>query len=103
MSSLQIFWFYLFRLIILLVFAWVRYFACFILFFAVYKHKNFVLSLLITLEALILCFFILFILESDLFFSIIFMCIAACEAAIGLASLIGIIRLTGNIYLSSIQ
>lgn len=74
-----------------------------LLILAVYKNKNYLLSLLITFEALILCFFILFIIESDIFFSIIFLCIAACEAAVGLARLIGIIRLTGNSNLSSIR
>lgn len=80
-----------------------RLLAVLILLFAIYNNKNYVLRLLICFESLILVFFLIFILDTDIFFSIIFMCIAACEAAIGLSRLIGIIRLTGNVYLSSIQ
>ena len=60
-----------------------------------HKKKN-VLSLLLTLECIVLLTFIALCFSAELFFGIIFLRVGACEAAVGLGCLVGLIRLAGQ-------
>lgn len=58
--------------------------------------KNNILSLLLTLECLILIGFCFLCLSGHSLFSVIILRIGACEAAVGLGVLVGLIRSTGH-------
>nr|YP_003433776.1 NADH dehydrogenase subunit 4L [Zonosagitta nagae]AGS47807.1 NADH dehydrogenase subunit 4L [Zonosagitta nagae]BAI68167.1 NADH dehydrogenase subunit 4L [Zonosagitta nagae] len=60
-----------------------------------HKKQN-VLSILLTLECMVLLTFIALCFSSELFFGVIFLSVGACEAAVGLGCLVGLIRLAGQ-------
>jgi len=66
------------------------------------KKKN-VLSLLLTLECMVLFMFIILCFSRELFFSVIFLSVGACEAAVGLGCLVGLIRLVGQSYINLVE
>lgn len=66
------------------------------------KKKN-VLSLLLTLECIILFLFIILVFSRELFFSVIFLRVGACEGAVGLGCLVGLIRCTGQGILNLVE
>ena len=66
------------------------------------KKKN-VLSLLLTLECMVLFMFIILCFSRELFFSVIFLSVGACEAAVGLGCLVGLIRLVGQGYINLVE
>ena len=66
------------------------------------KKKN-VLSLLLTLECMVLFIFILLCFSRELFFSVIFLSVGACEAAVGLGCLVGLIRLAGQSFINLVE
>ena len=67
------------------------------------KKKNRVLRLLLTLECMVLLIFITLCFISELYFAVIFLRVGACEAAIGLGCLVGLIRLGGQSYINFIE
>nr|ABJ55887.1 NADH dehydrogenase subunit 4L [Smaragdinella calyculata] len=80
------------------------FFAC-MSFFLLQTH---VLSLLISLEALMLSLlFFLFsymsMYSTNLFWFLVLLTLAACEAALGLSLLVSMLRLRGNDYISTMS
>jgi len=72
-------------------------FLCTVIFLiSFFIKKNNILSLLLTLECLILIGFCLLCMSGSLLFSVIMLGIGACEAAVGLGVLVGLIRSTGH-------
>ena len=67
------------------------------------KKKNNVLRLLLTLECMVLFLFIVLCFLGEIYFSVIFLRVGACEAAVGLGCLIGLIRLAGQNYISFME
>jgi len=64
------------------------------------KKKNNVLRLLLTLECLVLFLFIVLCFLGEIYFRVIFLSVGACEAAVGLGCLVGLIRLAGQNHIS---
>lgn len=54
------------------------------------------LAILLTLEALVMLTLLALIAHRDLIFSVCFLSIGACEAAIGLSCIVGLVRLRGQ-------
>ena len=74
---------------------------CFIVLIAsLSKKKNNVLRLLLTLECVVLFLFIVLCFLGEIYFSVIFLSVGACEAAVGLGCLVGLIRLAGQNHIS---
>ena len=67
------------------------------------KKKNNVLRLLLTLECLVLIMFNLICFTNELFFSIVFLSVGACEAAVGLGCLVGLIRFGGQNFINFVE
>ena len=67
------------------------------------KKKNNVLSLLLTLECIVLLLFISLCFISELYFAVIFLRVGACEAAIGLGCLVGLIRFVGQRHIDFLE
>nr|YP_009539795.1 NADH dehydrogenase subunit 4L [Suhpalacsa longialata]AYP72733.1 NADH dehydrogenase subunit 4L [Suhpalacsa longialata]QNH82863.1 NADH dehydrogenase subunit 4L [Suhpalacsa sp. XXL-2020] len=70
-----------------------------------FKRKH-LLSMLLSLEFLVLSLFILLVVnlayyEFELFFSMIFLTFSVCEGALGLSILVSMIRTHGNDYFQS--
>lgn len=59
-------------------------------------RKTHSLAVLLTLEGLVMLTLLALIAHSDLLFSVCFLSIGACEAAIGLACIVGLVRLRGH-------
>jgi len=74
-----------------------------ILFSSFNKKKNNVLRLLLTLECLVLIMFNTICFTNELFFSIIFLSVGACEAAVGLGCLVGLIRFGGTNFIDFVE
>ena len=74
-----------------------------ILFLRFNKKKNNVLRLLLTLECVVLLRFILMCVINELFFSVIFLRVGACEAAVGLGCLVRLIRFGGQNFINFIE
>jgi len=64
------------------------------------KKKNNVLRLLLTLECMVLFLFIFICFLGETYFGVIFLSVGACEAAVGLGCLVGLIRLVGQNHIS---
>ena len=64
------------------------------------KKKNNVLRLLLTLECIVLFLFIVLCFLGEIYFRVIFLRVGACEAAVGLGCLVGLIRLAGQNHIS---
>lgn len=62
--------------------------------------KNRYLSILLCLEALVLIGVLVLIIQSELMFRVIFISVGACESAVGLACLVGIVRHQGSAQLT---
>ena len=78
--------------------------VCFFILFASFrKKKNNVLSLLLTLECVVLFLFIMLCFLDELYFRVIFLRVGACEAAVGLGCLVGLIRLVGQNYVTLLE
>lgn len=75
----------------------------FVLFGSFRKKKNNALSLLLTLECLVLFLFIMLCFLDELYFRVIFLRVGACEAAVGLGCLVGLIRLVGQNYVTLLE
>lgn len=54
------------------------------------------LAVLLTLEGLVMLTLLSLIAHRDLLFAVVFLSVGACEAAVGLASLVGLVRLRGQ-------
>ena len=67
------------------------------------KKKNNVLRLLLTLECVVLFLFIVLCFLGEIYFSVIFLRVGACEAAVGLGCLVGLIRLAGQNHISFME
>nr|YP_133883.1 NADH dehydrogenase subunit 4L [Spadella cephaloptera]AAT08478.1 NADH dehydrogenase subunit 4L [Spadella cephaloptera] len=74
------------------------FYSIIILFMAISHHKNHILSYLLCLEATVLFIFALLSLFAapQMHVSLILLCIGACEAAMGLSSLISAVRISGT-------
>lgn len=59
-------------------------------------RKTHSLSVLLTLEGLVMLTLLSLVAHSDLLFSVCFLRIGACEAAVGLSCLVGLVRLRGQ-------
>ena len=78
--------------------------VCFLILFSSFrKKKNNVLSLLLTLECVVLFLFIILCFLDELYFRVIFLRVGACEAAVGLGCLVGLIRLAGQNYVTLLE
>nr|AKS04264.1 NADH dehydrogenase subunit 4L [Parasagitta elegans]AKS04285.1 NADH dehydrogenase subunit 4L [Parasagitta elegans] len=62
--------------------------------------KNSFLSILLCLESLVLIGVLVLIMHSELMFSVIFISVGACESAVGLACLVGMVRYQGSAQLT---
>jgi len=58
-------------------------------------YKKNVLSLLLTLECIVVLSFIQ-LTSNEIYFRVYFIRVGACESAVGLGALVGLIRLTGS-------
>ena len=77
---------------------------CFLVLFARFsKKKNNVLRLLLTLECVVLFLFIILCFLNELYFRVIFLRVGACEAAVGLGCLVGLIRLAGQNFVTLLE
>ena len=77
---------------------------CFLVLFARFrKKKNNVLRLLLTLECVVLFLFIILCFLNELYFGVIFLRVGACEAAVGLGCLVGLIRLVGQNFVTLLE
>lgn len=77
---------------------------CFLALFARFsKKKNNVLRLLLTLECVVLFLFIILCFLNELYFRVIFLRVGACEAAVGLGCLVGLIRLVGQNFVTLLE
>nr|AKS04371.1 NADH dehydrogenase subunit 4L [Parasagitta elegans] len=54
------------------------------------------LAVLLCLEALVIVSVLVLVHHSELMFSVCFICIGACESAVGLACLVSLVRLQGG-------
>lgn len=81
----------------------VRLIGTIILFLRFNKKKNRVLRLLLTLECMVLLMFITLCFTRELYFAVIFLRVGACEAAIGLGCLVGLIRFGGQRFINFIE
>lgn len=59
-------------------------------------RKTHSLAVLLTLEGLVMLTLLALIAHSDLIFSVCFLSIGACEAAVGLSCMVGLVRLRGQ-------
>ena len=59
-------------------------------------RKTHALAVLLTLEGLVMLTLLALIAHRDLIFSVCFLSIGACEAAVGLSCLVGLVRLRGQ-------
>ena len=71
-------------------------FCIFNILFSFNQKKNNVLRILLTLECIVLLIFLFISFSSEIFFSVIFLRVGACEAAVGLGCLVGLTRLWGE-------
>ena len=77
---------------------------CFLVLFGRFsKKKNNVLRLLLTLECVVLFLFIILCFLNELYFRVIFLRVGACEAAVGLGCLVGLIRLVGQNFVTLLE
>jgi len=61
-----------------------------------FSRKAHSLAVLLTLEGLVMLTLLSLVAHSDLLFSVCFLRIGACEAAVGLACMVGLVRLRGQ-------
>ena len=59
-------------------------------------RKTHSLAVLLTLEGIVMLTLLALIAHSDLIFSVCFLSIGACEAAVGLSCMVGLVRLRGQ-------
>jgi len=59
-------------------------------------RKTHSLAVLLTLEGMVMLTLLALIAHSDLIFSVCFLSIGACEAAVGLSCMVGLVRLRGQ-------
>ena len=59
-------------------------------------RKTHSLAVLLTLEGLVMLTLLALIAHRDLIFSVCFLSIGACEAAVGLSCMVGLVRLRGQ-------
>lgn len=62
--------------------------------------KTSTLSVLLCLEALVVVCVLILVQHSELMFRVCFICIGACESAVGLGCLVSLVRRQGDQYLS---
>jgi len=60
------------------------------------SRKSHSLAVLLTLEGLVILTLLSLVAHSDLLFSVCFLRIGACEAAVGLSCMVGLVRLRGQ-------
>ena len=60
------------------------------------SRKTHSLAVLLTLEGIVMLTLLALIAHSDLIFSVCFLSIGACEAAVGLSCMVGLVRLRGQ-------
>lgn len=65
-----------------------------------FSRKAHSLAVLLTLEALVILTLLSLVAQSDLLFSVCFLRIGACEAAVGLSCMVGLVRLRGQEHVS---
>lgn len=61
-----------------------------------FARKAHSLAVLLTLEGLVMLTLLSLVAHSDLLFSVCFLRIGACEAAVGLSCMVGLVRLRGQ-------
>jgi len=61
-----------------------------------FTRKAHSLAVLLTLEGLVMLTLLSLVAHSDLLFSVCFLRIGACEAAVGLSCMVGLVRLRGH-------
>jgi len=61
-----------------------------------FTRKAHSLAVLLTLEGLVILTLLALVAHRDLLFSVCFLRIGACEAAVGLSCLVGLVRLQGH-------
>lgn len=75
-----------------------RVFFCGILLLLALIKKNHSLSILLTLERIVLVTLIALVIRSEIIFSVCYLRVGACEAAVGLSCLVGLVRFCGKEY-----
>nr|AKS04067.1 NADH dehydrogenase subunit 4L [Parasagitta setosa] len=75
-------------------------FFCGILMLLALMKKNHSLSILLTLESIVLVTLMALVIRSEMMFSVCYLSVGACEAAVGLSCLVGLVRFCGKEYVS---
>nr|AKS04024.1 NADH dehydrogenase subunit 4L [Parasagitta setosa] len=75
-------------------------FFCGILLLLALMKKNHSLSILLTLESIVLVTLMALVVRSEMMFSVCYLSVGACEAAVGLSCLVGLVRFCGKEYVS---
>lgn len=75
-----------------------RAFFCRIILLLALTKKNHRLSILLILERIVLITLIALVIRSEIIFSVCYLRVGACEAAVGLSCLVGLVRFCGKEY-----
>ena len=63
-------------------------------------RKVHTLAILLTLESFVILTLIAILTVRDLFFSVVYLRVGACEAAVGLSCIVGLVRIRGKEYIN---
>lgn len=63
-------------------------------------RKMHTLAILLTLESFVMMALLAILTSSDLLFSVVYLSVGACEAAVGLSCMVGLVRLRGKEYIN---